>query len=61
MCQESKSICVWSQDSEDSDIWLTGCGEAFTFNEGTPEENGVNYCVFCGHQVEQEICKYEGT
>ncbi len=58
---ESKNICVWSQDSENSDIWLSGCGKVFVLNEGTPQENQVKYCVYCGKTVEQEPYNHEGA
>ena len=61
MCKESKNMCVWTQDSENSDIWLSSCGKAFVLNEGTPQENHVKYCVYCGKPIEQEIYNYEGA
>ena len=54
-------MCVWTQDSENSDIWLSSCGKAFVLNEGTPQENHVKYCVYCGKPIEQEIYNYEGA
>jgi hypothetical protein len=54
-------ICVWSQDSDDGDTWDTGCGEHYIINDGTPEENNMKFCTFCGLKVEQSLCKSENS
>jgi hypothetical protein len=40
--------CEWAQEDESSDAWDTGCGRTFLINDGTPSENGMRYCCFCG-------------
>ena len=56
MCKESKNMCIWTQDSENSDVWLSSCGKAFwVAKETVPNENKVKYCVFCGHQVKKVV------
>jgi hypothetical protein len=40
--------CEWAQEDESSDAWDTGCGRTFLINDGTPPENGMCYCCFCG-------------
>lgn len=40
--------CGWVQEDESSDAWNTGCGRTFLINDGTPSENGMRYCCFCG-------------
>lgn len=40
--------CIWTQDDEDSDTWGTQCGHYFTVNEGTPADNSMRFCCFCG-------------
>jgi hypothetical protein len=40
--------CEWAQEDESSDAWDTGCGSTFLINDGTPSENGMRYCCFCG-------------
>ena len=60
MFHSIKNKCVWSQDSEDSDIWLSSCAKAFVLNVGTPKENQVKYCVYCGKLVEQKTYNCEG-
>ena len=41
--------CEWAYDNDD--FWQTSCGEAYTFIEGTPDENGVRFCHGCGKPV----------
>jgi hypothetical protein len=42
--------CAWR---EDEGYWETGCKNEFTINEGTPEENGMKFCCFCGKKIAQ--------
>jgi hypothetical protein len=45
--------CIWSESNNyDDDYWDSGCGNAFTFIDGTPEENGMKFCPYCGKVVE---------
>lgn len=41
------AVCQWEQDDEGG-YWQTQCGEAFEIIEGTPEQNGMKYCHYCG-------------
>ena len=52
--------CNWSNaegvNSEDSDThWSTSCGEDFFLNDGTPEDNNMKYCCYCGKPIEQLV------
>ena len=33
--------------------YSTGCGNMFTVMEGTPEENDMKFCPYCGKQLRQ--------
>jgi predicted RNA-binding Zn-ribbon protein involved in translation (DUF1610 family) len=46
--QPQQSICRWTWDNEK---WDTACGEAFTFIDGGPVENGMKFCPYCGKQL----------
>jgi len=39
--------CRWTLDN-DSGAYDTACGHKFTLNEGTPAENGMRFCCYCG-------------
>lgn len=43
--------CLWSQDLDD-DMWETSCKQAWVFPDGTPKDNGVKFCPFCGAAAE---------
>jgi len=47
---KSKS-CQWTQDTEGN--WATECDEMFTFFDGGPADNRMNYCPYCGCVLEE--------
>jgi hypothetical protein len=49
---EKMRMCEWHREATDSNCWSSDCGNAFEINEGTPEENSMTYCCFCGHPIE---------
>lgn len=52
--------CNWetsesaTEDSSDTH-WSTTCGHSFMLNDGTPDTQCMNYCMFCGKPIEQTI------
>ena len=48
--QKEEIFCLWTYD-EDYDCYNTDCGESFVVLEGTPEENHMKYCVYCGKEL----------
>ena len=51
--------CVWSQEDEGGDTYTTGCGQMWTFTEGTAKDNGMNFCHHCGKPVESWIVQWD--
>jgi hypothetical protein len=50
--------CNWTEDEDGN--WWTECGEGFTFSDGTPIENRMRYCCYCGQPlVEQKYVEPE--
>lgn len=43
--------CVWNQEDEESDTYHTNCNHMFTFTEGGPQDNGFEFCCFCGDKL----------
>ena len=41
-------VCHWS---EEEDMWETECKHAFVLNEGTPSENEMRFCSYCGGEL----------
>ncbi len=47
--------CLWSRADDDTDVWETRCGHAFTIIDGTPTDNQMAFCCYCGRRVDEEI------
>lgn len=43
--------CEWKQD--ENGVWETECGNMFEITEGTPNENDLKYCPYCGKHLIQ--------
>lgn len=44
--------CTWKQDEHSEwGEWNTSCGNAFCLEDGTPPENGMKYCCYCGAAI----------
>ena len=44
--------CVWTEDPTDN-YWETSCHHAFLTADGTPTDNEMQYCPFCGNPIEE--------
>ena len=51
MSVKKSTACHWSQDGEDSDVWATQCGHYFRLNEGSPIDNDMKFCCYCGRTL----------
>ena len=45
--------CYWEY-KDTFDYWLTDCGEIFCLDSGTPSDNEMKYCCYCGKELEHE-------
>lgn len=45
---EHSTECAWFPDVADFGTWRTECGHVYQINEGTPEENKMAFCTYCG-------------
>ena len=45
--------CTWTENVSDGS-WSTGCGEDFMLNDGTPAENHMRYCCYCGKPIVEQ-------
>lgn len=48
--------CVWREDEDGN--WDTRCGEKFILMEGTPKDNRMNYCPYCGGELSEVSFSY---
>lgn len=39
-------VCQWTQDSDGN--WETGCANIHILIQGTPSENKMAFCCYCG-------------
>lgn len=53
-----KPKCTWTDD--EGGCWDTSCGHRFVVNDGTPSENSMAYCCFCGKEIEEVLPEPEG-
>lgn len=37
-----------NQPTKDSDTWAAQCGRYFTIKDGSPSDNEMRFCCFCG-------------
>ena len=51
-------VCKWHEYDECN--WQTDCDNLFCFNEGTPSDNGMNFCCYCGKPLEEIKYNWEG-
>ena len=40
--------CRWVEEEE---CWATQCGNAFVIIDGTPSDNEMVYCPYCGKEI----------
>ena len=49
------AFCVWHNDPETDNSWDTGCRQLFEIYDGTPTENGMRFCCYCGKSISEAI------
>ena len=50
--RQEEARCKWRQASGEYDgEWDTDCGHTFWICEGTPKENGMRVCTYCGKKL----------
>ena len=48
--------CTWHQDGDsDSGLYGTSCRRYFNLDDGTPEDNRMQWCCYCGKKLVQEL------
>lgn len=45
--------CCWRAQLYDEQVWDTECGEKWTLTNGTPCDNGMNFCFSCGKRIDE--------
>lgn len=50
---ESVPACIWTEDQEGN--WDTKCGDKHYLTAGTPFENSMHWCCYCGGSLLEEL------
>ena len=45
--------CTWTENVDGN--WETSCGEIFVLEDGTPSENSMKYCCYCGASLKEKL------
>lgn len=51
--------CEWIQTDFDSNTWDSDCGNSFDLNDGSPSDNGMKFCPYCGRPLTE--VKYQDS
>lgn len=45
--------CIWTEDGDG--FWETSCGNTFVVEDGTPYDNKMKFCPYCGGNLREVI------
>lgn len=45
--------CNWAQADFETDAWETTCGGVFRLDDGTPSDNQMRWCCYCGKSLQE--------
>jgi len=49
--QPTAETCTWAEDEDGH--WDTSCGDRYTFIDGGPTDNGLQFCGYCGKSLKE--------
>lgn len=49
---EPRSACAWREDADGN--WQTACDQLHILIEGTPSDNRMRFCCYCGGAIGKE-------
>ena len=50
---DDEEECEWSLDDSEEGNWITSCDNLFGLIDGTPEDNEMKFCCYCGKKLTQ--------
>lgn len=56
--EQSKNVrndCTWSENEEGS--YDTSCGNCFVITDGSPLDNKMHFCCYCGKSLREQKYK----
>ena len=48
---KSEEVCEWTLIDEDFNAYDTSCKSPWCLESGTPGDNKMNYCPYCGRKI----------
>jgi hypothetical protein len=52
-----KAHCDWHEDEDGN--WETSCHGVFLLSDGTPSQNKMAFCCYCGKKLVEHLFYYE--
>ena len=43
--------CKWHESDDETNCWHTDCGDTFQITEGSPADNNMRHCCYCGNPL----------
>jgi hypothetical protein len=53
MSDAEKPKCEWTRIDTDFNYWRSSCGEEWALDDGTPTENKMRFCHYCGKPLHE--------
>ena len=54
--QQRNKFCGWKESEfSEYNIWETDCKNVFNIIDGTPKENNMQFCCYCGKKLKQMV------
>lgn len=53
--QTTADPCEWELVDSDFGTWESSCENVFVIHEGTPSENEMHFCCYCGRPLKEVI------
>lgn len=51
----AERTCEWGEEDDGLSEWETQCGNAFVLNDGSPKQNNMNFCPYCGGKLIERL------
>lgn len=48
-----KERCEWEVTDPEFGMWETSCDNSFLINVGSPIQNDMRFCCYCGHPLKE--------
>jgi membrane protease subunit (stomatin/prohibitin family) len=54
------TTCTWTRGEYEDTVWATSCSQLFILDDGTPADNDMKFCPYCGKplvEAQPEPCE----